>query len=240
MIVSAGASGAIFGVFGVMLAFVLRPRRTVPRAALKALRGNIFFFLALNLWLGVKTPAIDLAAHGGGLVSGFVLGALLTHELTADERRAALRRTAPVGAFAALALLFLTFVLRGTVPDFQGDAEKFDAVEHRVFAAFEDAEKKAAAGEITDAQYADIIERDVLGPWRGIGLDPARYRRLPRKVQQWVRDLADYHAMREHSWQSMVHALRTGDQEEFKRGMDEFQRADEMAQEMSKQAKQKN
>lgn len=239
MTVSAGASGAIFGVFGVMLAFVLRPRSTVPRAALKSLRGNIFFFLALNLWLGIKMPAIDLAAHGGGLVCGFVLGALLTHELTTNERRAALRRTVPVGAFAAVALSFLTFILRGTVPDFQGDAEKFDAVEHRVFKAFEDAERKAAAREISDQEYADILDRDVLGPWRGIAMDPKRYRRLPPKVRQWIEGMAAYHAMREHSWESMAHALRSGDTEEYKRGRDEFERADTMAEEMSKRAKEK-
>jgi membrane associated rhomboid family serine protease len=79
-VASLGASGAIFGIFGAFGAFVILRRSLLGRAA-GALIGQWLFFLVLNLYISVAVPGIALYDHLGGLISGFILGALLIPRL---------------------------------------------------------------------------------------------------------------------------------------------------------------
>lgn len=64
-----GASGAIFGLFGALLAFGLR-RGPAGRALVQQSLGVII----LNLVYGFAAVGISNAAHLGGLVAGFLIG----------------------------------------------------------------------------------------------------------------------------------------------------------------------
>ncbi len=68
---SAGASGAVFGVYGVFLA--LLTSNLIPKRARTALLQNIGVFVVFNLLYGLK-GGIDNAAHIGGLLSGIIIG----------------------------------------------------------------------------------------------------------------------------------------------------------------------
>jgi membrane associated rhomboid family serine protease len=71
-----GASGAIFGLFGVLLA-AGRLHHAVDRQS-RALVGQLGMLILLNLVFGFASAgAIDNAAHLGGLVAGLWLGALI-------------------------------------------------------------------------------------------------------------------------------------------------------------------
>jgi rhomboid protease GluP len=72
--VSVGASGAIFGMYGIFLAFLLT--KVFPPDFSKAFLASTIVFIGFNLLMGL-TGGIDNAAHIGGLLSGFVLGLLL-------------------------------------------------------------------------------------------------------------------------------------------------------------------
>ena len=68
---AAGASGAVFGLLGVWLAYNLR------RRSLMMARANVQWALtliAVNLVIGFAVPGIDNVAHIGGLVAGVVAG----------------------------------------------------------------------------------------------------------------------------------------------------------------------
>ncbi len=74
--VSAGASGALFGLIGALIAFLLRRRdRLVPQA--KALLSQLVLWAGINAFLGLTIPGIDNAAHMGGAVAGLLLGFVL-------------------------------------------------------------------------------------------------------------------------------------------------------------------
>jgi rhomboid protease GluP len=74
--ISAGASGAIFGLLGALIAFLGRRRdRLQPWA--RSLLSQLVFWAVINLILGVTLPGIDNSAHLGGLASGFLLGLTL-------------------------------------------------------------------------------------------------------------------------------------------------------------------
>jgi rhomboid protease GluP len=69
--ISAGASGAIFGMYGVFLAMLTT--NLIEKSARKALLTSIIVFVVYNLVNGLK-GGIDNAAHIGGLISGLVIG----------------------------------------------------------------------------------------------------------------------------------------------------------------------
>ncbi len=71
--VSAGASGAIFGLFGALIYFGYHYRVYLG----SVIRSQIIPLVLLNLGLGFMLPRIDNAAHIGGLVGGILLSAFL-------------------------------------------------------------------------------------------------------------------------------------------------------------------
>ncbi|POY36299.1 rhomboid family intramembrane serine protease [Solitalea longa] len=80
--ISAGASGAVFGMYGVFLAMLTT--NLIEKTARKALLTSIGVFVAYNLINGLRA-GIDNAAHIGGLVGGLVIGYALIPSLKKPE-----------------------------------------------------------------------------------------------------------------------------------------------------------
>ncbi len=68
-----GASGAIFGLFGVLLVADRVHKPALTRNA-RSLSAQVGVLIGINLLFGVMTPGIDNAAHIGGLLAGAWLG----------------------------------------------------------------------------------------------------------------------------------------------------------------------
>jgi len=75
--ISAGASGAIFGLAGALAIFFAVNRNKGPMTGQGQL-GSIVALLAINAVFGVLNPMIDNWAHAGGLLAGAALAAWLT------------------------------------------------------------------------------------------------------------------------------------------------------------------
>lgn len=73
---SVGASGAIFGLFGVILV-AQRIHHPVLDRRSRAVAGQIGFLIAVNLVLQFVIPNVDYFAHIGGLLAGLWLGFLI-------------------------------------------------------------------------------------------------------------------------------------------------------------------
>lgn len=73
---SVGASGAIFGLLGALIAFLLR-RREMLNPGAKGLLSQLVGWAAINVFFGFSVPGIDNAAHLGGCAAGFLLGLIL-------------------------------------------------------------------------------------------------------------------------------------------------------------------
>jgi rhomboid protease GluP len=104
---SAGASGAIFGLLGGLLAFVLNPASGVPPTIVATQRRSGIVFIAYNLFVGFTNHGIDNAAHLGGLVGGFVIGWLLSRPLDVTAREQAPPRFALASILGSTVLLAL-------------------------------------------------------------------------------------------------------------------------------------
>ena len=103
--VSVGASGAVFGLAGVLLAVTVAGARGAGQrlgAMLGELRGSLVTFVVLNAIVGVTLPRIDNAAHGGGLAGGLALGWFVgRHSLAA--RPSVVRTLLPIALTLLLA-----------------------------------------------------------------------------------------------------------------------------------------
>jgi membrane associated rhomboid family serine protease/antitoxin component YwqK of YwqJK toxin-antitoxin module len=84
--VSAGASGAIFGLFGIHFSYLLLGlaygRKGFVRHLISAL-----LMLAVNIILGLSVSIIDNAAHLGGFVAGLVMGSIYNFLLRTGQSR---------------------------------------------------------------------------------------------------------------------------------------------------------
>ena len=75
--VGAGASGAIFGLYGAVFGFLLIKRRTLNPTAMKSIGKSAGIFILYNVVYGSISGTTDLSAHLGGLLAGFLAGMLL-------------------------------------------------------------------------------------------------------------------------------------------------------------------
>jgi rhomboid protease GluP len=89
--VGAGASGAIFGLAGGLIAVLYLGRLPIAKEALKPTLKSLVMFAAYNLFFGL-VPGIDNAAHLGGLGAGLALGAVLAASVTQPPDLRAHRR----------------------------------------------------------------------------------------------------------------------------------------------------
>ena len=93
--VGAGASGAVFGIAGILIVLLSNRRLPIPWSELNRLRTAVVRFAAINLVIGISTMTpflgsfvrIDNAAHIGGFVSGIGLGPGLVPRMTAGRQK---------------------------------------------------------------------------------------------------------------------------------------------------------
>lgn len=105
MRVSAGASGAIFGIAGMLISVLYFGKLGFPPENVRKLLGYVVRFALLNLFIGLQGH-IDNMAHLGGLVTGLLVGLFLarTFNLPLEERPARSRLIIAVSAAVLVAL----------------------------------------------------------------------------------------------------------------------------------------
>lgn len=97
---SVGASGAIFGLAGALIAAFKLGEFSVPRSALSGTMRSLAMFVIYNLIFGAAIGTTDNAAHIGGLITGLIVGALIA--LLAPRQEHTPRR---IAVFVIMALV---------------------------------------------------------------------------------------------------------------------------------------
>lgn len=105
---SAGASGALFGLVGVLFVFGIKFRHELPDGFKRVFGTGMLPVILLNLFIGYRLPMIDNAAHLGGFAAGCLLALVVGYKRPGGGR-------GPVAIvwhglqIAALALVVLSF-----------------------------------------------------------------------------------------------------------------------------------
>ena len=117
-VLSVGASGALFGLSGALIASFYLGEFSLSGVSIKGTLSSLLFFAAFSLFFGSVSPGIDNACHVGGLVSGLILGALIAR--VAPEQNNPFRR--------AGILLFMVILVGGSalgIQRWRGPAVQF-------------------------------------------------------------------------------------------------------------------
>jgi len=222
-VVSVGASGAVFGVYGALVAFLVAQRGSVPAIVLKGLATSASIFISYVLVFGALQKGIDNAAHVGGLLGGIMAGFALSRALALGARLSVPRRAlAALGAVALLALLW------SIVPPAHFSYAAQLAAERAINASSADeagamgrARKVLAArqrGELGTAQTAARLEREVVAP-----LDAAHRRLAAIELAEAApagRQLAlltQYTAAKRDLFAAYAQGLRSDDEAKLRR-----------------------
>ena len=110
--VGAGASGAVFGIAGILIILLSNRRLPFPWEDLQRLRSSVIKFAAINLVIGLSTMVvnvgirIDNSAHIGGFLSGLAVGVPLVPRMTSGRELYFARQKA---TFAAACLILALF-----------------------------------------------------------------------------------------------------------------------------------
>jgi rhomboid protease GluP len=213
-VLSVGASGAVCGVFGGLMGFMLLRSDSVPKRVLSALRNSGLTFLVYNLIFGLSIKQIDMAAHVGGLVAGFLCGIVMSQRLAlASPGRRAVRNLVTAGLGGAGLCLALAWapaapVDRRALRDALAD---FDRVEHEAGTKFEQLAQQHRAGQLSDDEFAAAIQQRVLPPCQRVCERLQGFKQIPPEDQRLIPLLIKYLQTRQEAWELRIQSLRTND-----------------------------
>jgi rhomboid protease GluP len=120
-IVGAGASGAVFGIAGVLIVLLKSTRLPIPPKDLAGLRRSVIYFAAINFVIGFGSMAvgsvihIDNMAHLGGFLGGILFALPMVPLLGSPRPVFFFRRRVAVGMMTAV-LVFAGYYLSSVFP----------------------------------------------------------------------------------------------------------------------------
>lgn len=202
---SGGASGSIFGIYGLFLAVVIAghvfrsPLTVPPMTVLKVLPSAAVFLLYSF------TAGFDGAAECAGLGVGFIYGLVLAKDVGA-RTSPPLRVGATVGVVLVLAIA-AAVPLRG-LADVRPEMARVAAIEQETAASYDTAVRKFTRGEISIAELTAVIERAILPELRAARARLKQLGRVPREQEPLLVAADEYFGLREESWRARAAGLR--------------------------------
>lgn len=210
-VVSAGASGAVFGVCGGLLGFIALRHDTIPKVVLMDLKSSLITFVIYNVAFGAVVPAIDMAAHLGGLVYGLLCGLVLSQPLVPGARARRWRRNLACLVGSAIVLPLAFSLLPAAPPDLDTTLAKLEQANQRALELHKQWDGKWQQGTIQDDAYAQAVTDQIL-PIVEQAL--AQTRALGGSAQvnpAGLQSLERYFSLRQESLQVLERGLRTDD-----------------------------
>jgi len=182
---SAGASGAIFGLYGALFAFLLQNRGIVPKPILQKLIQSGGFFVVINVGYGMSKSGIDQGAHFGGLLFGFLAGLVMGKLPDARTLPGRTRRAILVGVAGTLVTSGVVVAMPRAY-DPMSDFKRLDVIEKTTLPRFNELITRSKAGSLSDDAFAEALDKEVLGPWEEIAkqLETANLKRQPQAMQK--------------------------------------------------------
>jgi len=215
--VSLGASGAIFGVLGAVLAFLALPNEHVPRQIVRAHWFSTLLFVLFNLVSGGLQPATDNAAHVGGLLAGLVLGAIMVRPLDPELRLEFPfhRVLAAVFVLVAAGLAVWVQVLGiGLTPleEYERSHAWYLRGEQPNLRLWQELATAAGTGTVSDAELGKRFDAEVVPFWRS---SSERFKKeaqsIPPEQQEFAALVEDFVEHRLKWAQAIVAATRDRD-----------------------------
>jgi membrane associated rhomboid family serine protease len=207
MAVSAGASGAIFGVCGLALvAFIRGVRHTAPRVPLTVVKG-IASGAAVFVVYSLATSAIGSGPEILSLLVGCLCGVLVRQR--ADDRPAPAIRSAALVATALVLALVAVRPLHG-MTDLRPELQRLAEGERHMAAVYREAADRFTRGRLSARALATLIERDIMPELHATRARVASVTGIPPEQRPLLTAAETYLRLRDESWRTRVKALNDG------------------------------
>ena len=164
--ISAGASGAVFGVCGALLGYIAFRRDTIPGEVIKSLRSSLVTFVIYNVMIGVVVPRIDMAAHLGGFVFGVVCGLVLSQPISMESVAKRWQRNVMllVGSSVVLPAAFL--LLPPAPVDTRAIETEMNSLDQQAIERHNSQLLKMQDGAISSEQFRESLQQEVVPRWQ--------------------------------------------------------------------------
>jgi hypothetical protein len=133
----------------------------------------------------------------------------------------------------AIALPLAAFALPDAPPDNNREMERFAEMEEQVLERNSELWEHAKQGTISDAEFAAVIQRDILSPWIDARRSMEEFLETPHVDRAYLTELVKYMHLREESWQLTIEALREGEPDKHQQAEEKWLAADAMVDELT-------
>ena len=207
-IVSVGASGALFGVFGAFVGFTYRRRGLLPPEFVSSVRRNAMILVGINLVIGFAVPGIDLAAHIGGLVAGLAIGYAIARLAEKPVESKAEARKVKARAIGLTALATIVILVAGGLglPRYDNPLPVLDAAVERDTAIAAEYEESADV-----ETRIELLEQRLIPQTRAMHAQLAALERVPGHYREFVDAYARYFDLRTQAFERELDGLRRQD-----------------------------
>ena len=230
-----GASGAVFGLCGGLVGHLMQRDNRFRLPLRKALLKRTSIFIGLNLAYGIVQKQIDVAAHLGGLVTGFAIGMVLL------KRAKGYAWSGPrilVGAMVTVVLFVvaannLRILVRAPLAaEIQVSAReelipegavaeivRFLDLDTRVVQLYNSKLQEYQGGQLRTMAMALTINVEILPPWR---LESEQFLKVPShpvRLGKLKTEVVQYMKLREEGWVTLALGLRNNDAGKIRWGL---------------------
>jgi len=204
--VNAGASGGVFGIYGLLLAtgawgWVKGSPLTIPVGVLKRMSPGAVIFLLYHLVAEGLTPSM-----AWGLVVGLACGGVLAFGIDVDKPP--VRRLYPSMAATLAIIVLFAAPLRG-MADVTRELGGVIALEERTSVAYDKEVVRFRKGWTKADQLADMAEA-IASDVRATRASLLTITNIPPEHQPVVKSALEFLRLREESWTLRVEGLRNG------------------------------
>jgi rhomboid protease GluP len=243
---SAGASGAIFGLYGLFLA--LLTTSLIPQKVRDAQLKSIGIFVVYNLVYGMK-GGVDNAAHIGGLISGFVIGYLYVITIKKERQNLKANWVLPLIVIITI-VVTVGYLSSNKMPDTARvaalnevgaadykDSEKYNESLNAVSEMEDKAVAPLSDTTLTDPELKSKIETVCAPLWAQAEdkLKRMQQYKVSPAMQQKTKKLLEYVELRKKELDVFNRMIDTGDQQKLIPELNTLRnRMNELAAEISK------
>lgn len=218
-VVSIGASGAIFGLFGALGAAMIRQRQHIPPSVFQSIRKETIAFVVYNVLFGLAVPGIDNAAHLGGLAAGFFLGLAAMRSFSTQRRPKQSLVTLPATLALSLVIIipFSLTLLSSQKTEFFRYQQVYAEREDVAISTHRSLHESLMQGDIDERAFVEKLDKKVLPVWESLLESGQSISTIPAQSKEDFVSLLDITKLRIDALSALIEGVKTNNEDKLQK-----------------------
>ena len=241
--VSAGASGALFGIFGSLLGYLLAKPPGMSAAIMSQLRFWAINFIVLNIAFVFFLAGVDQAAHGGGALAGLLIGLLAG----AIQKNSVLKTPILKHGILLLAGVGLCWASWFTLQKETADKfiaiktfERFGKEEESLLEKFTNGQNQLRKTQLTEDGFATLLETEITPVWSDYATKFNGFKKVPTRWSGWYPDFVVYLNTQVMAQTLLMEGIKTKDKSKVEKAHEKFSEAGDLVMKITTEMKAKS